>query len=337
VKRREMLTALAALGAAAGTLETLAQTAARKRPFRIGFAGKVSPEARERIVTGMREFGWQDRVDYLIVDTESAHATVVDEDAIRQLVNEKPDLIMTVNTANAIAAHRFTKTIPIVMFTSGYPVEAGIANSLARPGKNVTGNSIYAGTGVWGKLLELLRDSKRNVKRVGVLWSYVSPPFPKEEIEPCYRELRAGAAMLGMSIHIVDVTTQDSMRPAMDGIASSRPDALVLTSSLRVPAWDAWSPALEFALKRKLPTIVDYLQSPEDKRADALLTYSPNLESLRRQAYGYIDRILKGANPGDLPIQLPSKFDFVVDLRTARAIGLAVPQSLLARADRVIE
>lgn len=105
----------------------------------------------------------------------------------------------------AIAAQRLSSTIPIVMWASGYPVEAGVAKSLARPGRNVTGNSIYAGPGVWGKLLQLLRDVKPAVKRIGVLWDYVPPLNPREGVEPCYLELRDAARSLGLTVSIVEI------------------------------------------------------------------------------------------------------------------------------------
>jgi putative ABC transport system substrate-binding protein len=336
LNRRNSLKAIAAAGTVLLPLELLAQSRPGNRPFRIGMPVKfVSAEARSRFVAGMLERGWRENQDYIFVDFELPFEPARAEEGVRRILAEKPDLIFAVSTAYAVAAHRLTKTVPIVMFSSGYPVEAGVAHSLARPGKNVTGNSIYAGTGIWGKFLELLRESRPGIQRVGVLWGYVPPAFPVEEVEPCYRELRQGAAALGMAVNIVETETPERVPAALDAIAAGRPDALLVTST----PWssDSWPQIVKFTTERKLPTISDFAPFPEDKRPRPLLIFAPNLQGLRGVAFSYIDRILKGANPADLPIQQPSKFDLVVDLRTARAIGLTLPQSILLRADKVID
>jgi putative ABC transport system substrate-binding protein len=245
-------------------------------------------------------------------------------------------LLWVTNTASAVSAHRHTKTLPIVMFASGYPVEAGLAASLARPGKNVTGNTLYAGTGIWGKLLELLRDSKPGVKRIGVLWGYVPPAHPPEEIEALDKELAQAGPALGVTLHRVDVARADQVADALAAMEMAKVEALLVTSGPGL--WATRQQVLQFAERRRLPTIADFPQLSEDKGLRPLLLYSPSLEVLRRQAISYVVRVLRdGANPGELPIQRPAKFELVVNLKAARAIGLPLPQSLLLRADRVIE
>ena len=336
MNRRELIAALVALGAAAGSHYLHAQPRPGKRPYRIGFTLPfVSATIREFNVAAMRELGWRENQDFVFFDSGIPYDTSRSEEVARKVLDGKPDLILVTSTAHAVAAHRLTKTIPIVMFSSGYPVEAGVANSLARPGKNVTGNSLYAGTGIWGKLLELLRDSKPGIKRVGVLWSYVPPAFPVEEIEPCYRDLRRDAGALGMTIQIVEVPAPDRLPSALDEVAAGKPEALLTTAGMLT--WESWTRIMQFASERRLPTILDWQPLPGDKRPQPLLAYAPDLEDLRRRTYAYIDRILKGANPGDLPIQQPAKFALTVNLRTAKAIGLKLPRLLLLRADRVIE
>lgn len=332
MRRREAVAVIAALGAAP---RTFAQSRSTARQFRIGTVYRLSPEVRERMAAAFRKQGWVEGREYLAVglDTDVSHR--FDED-VRAVLAKGIDLLMVLSTAAAVAAHRQTKTIPVVMMFSGYPVEAGVADSLARPGRNVTGNSTYAGLGIWGKMIELLHDAKPGIKRVGVIWSYVPPAFPAEEIAPLADEFAQAETRLGLRLHRVDVERADQVADALKLIDAAKPDALVLTSG---PAlWSTRQQILQFAEQRRLPTIADIPQLPEDKGLRPLLVYSPLLDNLREQAVEYAVRILRdGAKPGELPIRLPAKFDLVVNLRAAKAIGITIPKSVLLRADRVIE
>jgi len=304
------------------------------RPFRIGIPFRFPTDAARRLhVTAMREYGRRENEDFVFINTDVPFS-VTNAEGIRRLVAEKPDLILVWSTADAVTAHRMSKTIPVVMIVSGYPVEAGVAQSLARPGMNVTGNALYAGTRVWGKLLELLKDSKPGIKSVGVLWGYVAPAFPSAEIEPCYRDLKQGAATLGIDINILEVASKDRLATALDRITAERSDALLTTAGLL--SLD-WARVMQFAIDRKLPTIMDYVLRPSDERMRPLLAYAPSWASLMKTAFAAMDRILKGANPAELPIQQPSKFELEVDLKMAKAIGVMLPPSIMLRADRVIE
>jgi len=332
VGRRKFL--IATGGILTAPLISRAQPPRENRPFRIGFPARFSTDAARRLhVTAMREYGWRENEDFVFINADVPFS-VTNAEGIRWLVAEKPDLILVWSTAHALAAHRMSKTIPIVMIVSGYPVEAGVAKSLARPGTNVTGNALYAGTRVWGKLLELLKDSKPGIKSVGVLWGYVPPAFPGAEIEPCYRDLKQGAATLGVDINILEVASKDQLAPALDRITAGRSDALLTTAGL-LPL--RWAQVMQFAIDRKLPTIMDYILGPSDERMRPLLAYAPSQASLIKTAFAAVDRILKGENPADLPIQQPSKFELVVDLKMAKAIGVTLPPSIMLRADRVIE
>ena len=188
--------------------------------------------------------------------------------------------------------------IGLLPFSSGYPVEAGLAQSLARPGRNVTGNSIYAGTGVFGKLLELLREAKPGTNRIGVLWGYVPPAFPQEEIKPVYDVIQRSARALGMKVHIVEVPRLEHIAGALAAVEADQSEGLLITGSFASAA--------------------------------------PRAE-LARQTANYVDRILKGASPGEIPIQYPAKFELVINLRTAKAMGLTIPRSLLLRADQIVD
>lgn len=253
----------------------------------------------------------------------------------QQLLEQKVDLVMVASTAHAVAAHRATPRVPIVMWASGYPVEAGLAAGLARPGKNVTGMTVYAGTGIWGKLIELLRASKPGIKRIGVAWGYVPPAFPREEIEPCYRELRQAASTLGLALHIEEIAKPDAVPAGLAAIEAAGSEALIIAAG---PGFYAERHrVMRFAMAKRLPTMADY-RWPDDVAPRPLLTYGVLFPALMRQAAAYVERILQGgAKPGALPIQQPTTFEFVVNLRTAKAIGITIPQSMLIRADEVIQ
>jgi putative tryptophan/tyrosine transport system substrate-binding protein len=187
---------------------------------------------------------------------------------------------------------------------------------------------------VFGKFLELLRDVKPGVRRVGVLWAYVPPFHPHAEIEPCYRELRESAQQLGLEVRLWEVDRPERARTALDEIAAGDVHALLLTSG--APTFMHRREIARFAIDRRLPTISDFTWPGIEPQP--LMRFSPSAESLLGQAAVYIDRILRtGAAPGELPIQRPAKFEFEINLRTAKALGLEVPSRLLLRADRVIE
>ena len=245
----------------------------------------------------------------------------------------KPDLIVTQTTAHALAMQRATGSIPIVMLYSGYPVEAGAADSLAKPGRNVTGNTIYAETGVWGKMLQLLQEAKPDIKRVGILWTYVIPAFPKEEIEPGYAELNSAARSLNLELHLVKVANSDQVQAALAEIDEGKPGGLLLTSFF---TRKAMSVVTQFAVDKGLPTIVDF-DWTRFAPPHPLLCYGPIYRELVQNAVASVDKILRGSSPGDLPIQRPRRFELIVSLKTAKAIGLDLPPTLLAQADRVIE
>lgn len=329
VRRRQFLLASGALLAA-----RLAAAQTQRVP-RIGLLPEFGDEYRKWITDALRELGWAEGRDYSLVELGLEYRTDQIDAAAKRMVATKPDLILVVNTGYALAAHRLAPITPIVMQAGGYPVEAGLANSLARPGKNVTGNSIYAGTGIWGKLVELLRDAKPSIKRFGVLWDYVSPAHPREEIEPCYQELGQAARKLGLALDLVEVAGPDRVTAALAAIEAGRPDALLVTSGPAV--FQAQRRVMQFAVDRHLPTITDWRWFA-NVEPYPLLVYAPLTVALTRQAASYMVRILKhGAKPGDLPIQQPAKFELVVNQKTAKALGLALPPALLLRADEVIE
>jgi len=349
--RRNAALALFSLGAAAYCLRVTAQARRPDKPYRIGLLPDLTSEELDWFAEVMKALGWLEDRDFTFFRsglTSLSHVAAVPtrmatappqfrQESIAQstgrLLDRKPDLILATSTAYAVAAHRASADIPVVMWTGGYPVEAGIANSLARPGKNVTGVSIYAGTGIWGKLVELLRDTKPSIKRVGVLWDYTPPAFPAEEMEQCRREFSKAEAALGVKIQIIELDGADRLPSALVALDAARPDALVMTSG--------WSPhdvrqrIMSYAAHKRLPVIVDFRwRSLVDPYP--LLVYGASQRELMQNAGRYVVQILQGAKPGDLPVLQPTRFELVVNLRTARVLDLAVPQSVLLRADEVI-
>ncbi len=175
--------------------------------------------------------------------------------AVRKVVNEKPDLIFGFNLGYIVAAHKLTTTIPIVMWVSGFRVEGGVAVSLARPGKNVTGLTIYAGAEVFGKLVQLLREVKPSLKRIGAFCSYVPPFHPPEESALIIREIRDGGRRLGIDVRILEIAKPEQVGDALATVAAERMAALLLTSGLSmVPRRRE---IVQFAVEKRLPTITD--------------------------------------------------------------------------------
>jgi putative ABC transport system substrate-binding protein len=195
--------------------------------------------------------------------------------------------------------------------------------------------TLYAGTGIWGKLLELLAELKPGIRRVGVAWGYIPPTFPREEVEPCYAELRSAARTLELSLHIEEISGPERIPAGLASIERASPDALLITAGPGI--WDGRQRVMAFAIEKRLPTISDF-PWPDADALRPLISYGGSFVAAMGQAAVYVVRILDGgAKPGELPIQQPSRFELAVDLRTARASQLAIPKSLLLRADRVIE
>ncbi len=331
MRRREFI-GLVAGAATVRPLGVMAQNT-NKAPRRIAFFPDLNPVALEYWQADMRVLGWIEGQDFIVLPSgiEAGSRSPLDEAAQRVVAN-KPDLICTLSTAYALAMQRATVSIPIVMLTSGYPVEAGAADSLAKPGRNVTGNTIYAETGFLGKLLQLLREAKPDIKRVGILWTYVIPAFPKEEIEPGYAALYSAARSLNMELHLVEVANSDQVQAALAEIDEWNPEGLLLTSFFP----KGMSAVTQFAVDKGLPTVADF-DWTHFAPPHPLLCYGPIYRELVQSAVASVDKILKGSRPGDLPIQRPRRFELIVSLKTAKAIGLDLPPMLLAQADRVIE
>jgi putative ABC transport system substrate-binding protein len=246
-----------------------------------------------------------------------------------ELVRLKVDIIVALGGDPLIlAAKNATKTIPIVMVGAGFdPVEAGFVESLARPGGNVTGLT-NLGPELGGKRLELLKDAVPKVARVAVLSDPANPPNVREVKEV----LPVAARALGLTIQPWEVRAADDFERVFAALSKQRPDGLYVLGGLLMNANQ--KRIVGFALKSRLPSVYGRREAVE---AGGLMSYAADLTaSYRRVAY-YLDKILKGAKPADLPVEQPTKFELVINLKTAKQIGVNIPQSLLYRADKVIK
>ena len=243
-----------------------------------------------------------------------------------ELVRLNPDVIISVNTAALLALQKATTTIPIVMLGTADPVVVGLVRSLARPGGNITGMSVMAPE-LSRKRLELLKEAVPNLDRVTVLSNSGNPA-----VVLALQETQAAAQALGLSLRSVDVREPGEIDLALSILGREPPDALVLLVDTMIHSQHI--PIIAFAIRHRLPTISPFREFAE---AGGLMAYGPELPDLLRRAAGLIDKILGGTKPADLPVQQPTRFELVINLKTAKALGLEVPPTLLARADEVIE
>jgi putative ABC transport system substrate-binding protein len=326
MKRREFITLVG------GTVAW--PFAARAQPVgtlvRVGFLGGASSSGGKALVdcfrTGMQNLGWVEgkNIDIAYRWTEGIAGQYPLVAA--ELVRLKPDVIVAVSTPGTQAIQRATREIPVVFIAVSDPVSSGIVPSLSRPGGNITGVSNFL-PATTGKLLELLQTIAPNISRVGVLYN---PSNEGKVIE--LGELQTAARRLGVAVAPLEVRSSGDFESAFTTAAASRCDALVtlqegvtLTNRMLIAA---------FAEKSRLPAIY---QIREFVDAGGLISYGLNYcEHYRRGAY-FVDKILKGANPAELPVELPTKFELVINLKTAKALGLTVAPALLTTADELIE
>ena len=244
-----------------------------------------------------------------------------------ELVRLEVDVIVTAVTQASLAAKHATRTIPIVFAAVSDPLGTGLVASLARPGANVTGTAAMSAD-VVGKSLELLREAVPAVSRVAVIWNPDNAIFQAQML----RDTQLAAGRLGIELRTVAVRGPDEFEPAFAGIASTQAGALMVLSD---PAYSPHAARMaDLANKSRLPAMYSVR---EYAVAGGLMAYGTNFTVLYRRAADYVDKILTGTKPADLPVEQPTKFEFVINLKAAKAIGLAIPPTLLARADEVIE
>jgi putative tryptophan/tyrosine transport system substrate-binding protein len=242
------------------------------------------------------------------------------------LVRSQVDIIVTFGAVATLAARSVTTTTPIVMIGVGDPLGTGLVPSLARPGGNITGNTIF-GAELGAKRLELLREMIPSVTRVAFLWNSANPANALH-----FEEVQRGAATFGITVISTPAATPETIRSALATMIEKRPEALLMTADPMHQLHAAQ--VIEFASSHRLPTMH---QLREHAHAGGLMAYGANSSDLLRRGALYVDKILKGTNPADLPVEQPTRFDLVINLKTAKTLGIDVPPMLLARADEVIE
>jgi ABC-type uncharacterized transport system substrate-binding protein len=325
IQRRGFITLLG--GAALWPIVARAQQAA-KLPT-IGFLGPTTPSSQSQhlaaFVQRLRELGWTEGRDVAI---EVRWAEGRDEryaEIANEFVRLKVDIILTHNTLPALAAKQATSVIPIVFASAGDPVSTGIVASLGRPGGNVTGLSSQA-TDTASKRLGFLREVVPSLRRLAIIGN-VENPFSMLEIG----EVQVAARTLGLDFVVFEIRRAADVVPAFDALKDRAealyvaPDSLLFANRIRINT---------LALGARLPTMCFNREYVE---AGGLMSYGASFTDLFRRAAGYVDKILRGAKPADLPVEQPTKFDLIINLTTAKALGLTVPQTLLVAADEVIE
>ena len=300
------------------------------RVYRIGYLSSASaspPNELEPFRQGLRELGYVEGRNVLIAARFAEHKLDQLPELAADLVRFKADVIVTFSTPAAKAAKQATNTIPIVMSSGGDPVGSGLVASLARPAGNVTGFTHLAGLEMWEKVLEFLKEIARSVSRVGVLRNSAIPPEAR-----ALELLKGPASALGLSLLPVELRAVDEFPGAFAALIRDHADAVVaFESPFNV---EHRRSIAEYAIQKRLPTAFGQRAFVE---AGGLVSYGTSFDTLSHQAATYVDKILKGANPGDLPVQQPTKFELVVNLKTAKGLGLTVPRALLLRADKVVE
>jgi putative ABC transport system substrate-binding protein len=332
MNRRKILLALLALLTLGAT--PLAEAQQEAKIARIGFLSAnlaPLPHLREAFLQGLRDLGYVEGRNVVIEyrDAEGKYERLPALAA--ELVALKVDVIVAATTPSALAAKQVTRTLPIVFAASADPVESVLVTSLARPGGNVTGLSILAPELV-GKCLEQLKQAVPGVRvsRVAVLWQ--PGGLGKGTERDMLKGAEVAARTLGVRLQFVEARGPADFDRAFSEMTSARAGALtVLTSTMFAGERRR---LVDLAAKNRLPVVYPWREAVD---AGGLMSYGANLADLFRRAATYVDKILKGANPGDLPVEQPTKFELVINLKTAKALGLTIPQSLLQRADQVIE
>jgi len=325
MKRREFIGALG--GAALWPVAARAQSAGTLH--RIGYLSGPAGSAQARLVQafrdGLGDFGYVEGKS-IAIKWRLARRNEELPSLANELIQLKVEAVVATGGPAIRAVKQLTDSIPIVMAFSGDPVGTGLIASLGRPGGNLTGLSLMS-PDLSGKRLEILKEALPRIRRVATLWNPDDPVYALE-----LQRTEAAARALDISLHPVEVRTRDDFEPAFAAMIESRVDALIVFAhGLTILNRDI---LIELASRHRLPTLYG---TRENVTTGGLMAYGPSVPVLYRRAAFYVDKILKGAKPADLPVEQPTKFELVINLATARALGLDIPPTLLARADEVIE
>ena len=327
MRRREFLTLLG--GVVAATPLAASAQEARKLP-RIGFLGNSTATLEANLVgpfrDGLRDLGYVEGRNILIEYRWAEGNYERFPSLIAELIALKADVIVTAGTPAAVAVKKATASIPLVMVAVGDPVGTGLVASLGRPGGNATGLTSIAPE-LEGKRLELLKEVLPKVSRVAVLWNPANAYQIGSE-----KEVQAAAKVLHILVASLPVRNREQLGNALAAISREHADAvLVLADRLFLHNRERIA---DFVITNRLPAMNAYRELVE---AGGLISFGPSYAVMHRQAATYVDKILKGAKPADMPVEQPAKFELVINLKSARALGITIPQSVLARADEVIQ
>jgi putative tryptophan/tyrosine transport system substrate-binding protein len=328
-----MSTRRAFIGALTGLLAAPLAAEAQQagKVYRVGYltAGSVTanPRVLEAFRHGLRDLGWVEGQN-IVIEYRSAEGRFDRlPDLAAELVRLKVDVIAAAPTPAALAAKNATGTVPIVGVSLTEPVGLGLIASLARPGGNVTGVSYSVGTDIFGKDLELLKEVVPKVRRVAVL---SNPDGPAQPLT--ISNIKGAARSLGLQLLLLEARAPGDFDGAFAAMARERVGALfVVTDPMFIPHRARLT---YLAAKNRLPSI---FTQRADVEAGGLISYGPNFADMYRRAATYVDKILRGAKPADLPVEQPTTFELVINLKTAKALGLTIPPSLLQRADELIQ
>ena len=324
LNRRGFLCAVS-LSFLAAPVAANAQQARSSRP-RIGVLifTPITPASQDAFREGLREHGYVEGQNIVVEWRSAAGRPERATAAAVELVGLKVDVIVAEFTPAIQAAKKASQSIPIVMASAGDPVGAGLVASLARPGGNITGFSNMAAE-LSGKRFELLRELVPGLTHVGLL-IHGGDPLDKTFVE----QTQAAATNRGIQLTVVRVPKPESLDAAFDALTKARAGAVMVQANLPVPM----AQTAQAAQRHRLPSMSLVNQFPE---AGGLVSYGANRADILRRTTAYVDKILKGARPADMPVERPTKFELVLNLKTAKALGLAIPPSLRLQADRVIE
>jgi putative tryptophan/tyrosine transport system substrate-binding protein len=325
MRRREFISLL---GAAATVPPTRSRAQPQSKTYVIGLLAPARvPHVIEAFQDGLRKSGYIEgqnlKIEYRFL--QGANATL--DELAAELVHLHPDVIVTLGTPPVIAAKQATKTIPIVMLAAGDPLGSGIVASLAHPRGNITGVTLY-GAELAGKRVAVFKEAVPGIANIGVLGNARNPL----NIQMLWPQTQVAARSLGLEARLFTVHELAGLSAAFEGMAREHAGGLIVLSDVLLNS--ARGTIVGLAAQHHLPAIYEEREFVAD---GGLLSYGPNVSEMVRHSTVFVDKILKGANPSDLPIEQPTKFELVINLKTAKELGLTIPDKILSVADEVIE
>jgi putative ABC transport system substrate-binding protein len=297
---------------------------------RIGYltAGSVDIETSRLAAfrQGLRELGYSEGQNIVVEPRYAEGRYERIPELIAELVRLKVDVLVATTIPVVAAAKKATSSIPIVMVGVGDPVRTGVVASLGRPGGNITGNTLLSAD-TSAKRVQLLREALPNVSRVAIIWN----PANASAV-PTFQEARSAARALGVALQSVEVSQPTQLDGAFTALTKTRPDALIVTADPLIQVHVGR--VVDFAARHRLPAMYTLR---EHVIAGGLMSYGASLHDLFRRSATHVDKLLKGAKPADLPVEQPTKFELVINLKTAKTLGLTIPPPVMLRADEIIE